>query len=487
VLHNRVNSKIYNTHKLKRSIDMTGVKKVLYLGLVCLSLSSLSFGTKSNNLVLNPTFEPDTWWGTGSVLAKRWDRSVGNSAFCSTTTDGYQSSGALYVKSYDVTGTTCFTNSFRAAVQPGVTYDFSFMAKWGNLNAGSIGCVLTSYDTTIPGAPLTSISCTTTGVANSDWVKFSGTYTASANTRALQILLGTLTANTEAWVMFDNVTLKGPDGVNMMIEPGFENIDSTYVTSAIYWRRNTSTAKGAIETTMVHSGTYATFLNTTTDIGMKMFYNAQGANRGYIAIDPNRQYVFGSWMRWSNVNSGAAGIGLQFFNGVDSTINSDSASWGGYTTANGGGDLTLPPTCSVRVVGADTGDWTYVVSTATPPVDARYARMILFSASTTNTGNCLAIFDDVNVKSLPITLTISPSSTSCGIANQQQFTAYQGTAPYTWTSSDTTVGTIDATGLFTGKALGTSIITATDADGYTGTATITVVPTSAPIFREFFE
>ncbi len=466
---------------------MTKFKKVLFFLLACMFISSFSYAVRSNNLVNNPTFEPDAWWGAGSVLPKRWDRSVGNNEFCRTTSEGYQSDGAIYVKSYNSTSSTGFTNQFRAPIQPGVSYDISFMAKWGDSTAGTIGCVLSVFDTTLPGASLTDYSFTTTGTSNGEWVQFTGSFTTPVDGRSARIFLGTLMANTETWVIFDNVNLKGPDGVNMLIEPSLESIDSTYPTAAIYWRRNTSSSKAAITDLMAHTGTYSHFANTTTDTGMKMWYNAQGASRGYIAIDPDRDYVYGTWMRWSNVTTGAAGIGLQFFNGVDSTINGDSASWAGLGSSNAGGDLSVPPNCSAMVVGDDTGNWTYVVSTVKPPVDALYARVILFSASTTSTGHCTAYFDDVNVMTLPIILTVSPSSTSCGITYQQQFWASKGTAPYTWTSSDTTVGTIDANGLFTGAALGTTTITATDYDGYTGTATITVVPTSAPVFKDLFE
>lgn len=82
-------------------------------------------------------------------------------------------------------------------------------------------------------------------------------------------------------------------------------------------------------------------------------------------------------------------------------------------------------------------------------------------------------------------LTISPADPSIPAGTTQQFTA-TGVDPTTlktvkvtkalqWTSSDTSVATIDATGLATGVAVGVTTITATDdTTGQTGTTTLTV-------------
>ncbi|NOX42817.1 MAG: hypothetical protein GXP19_03660, partial [Gammaproteobacteria bacterium] len=64
----------------------------------------------------------------------------------------------------------------------------------------------------------------------------------------------------------------------------------------------------------------------------------------------------------------------------------------------------------------------------------------------------------------------------------QLFSATGGTAPYTWTSSNTAVASINTTtGLITAIAPGTTIINATDANNITGSSnTITVVALPAP-------
>jgi hypothetical protein len=60
-----------------------------------------------------------------------------------------------------------------------------------------------------------------------------------------------------------------------------------------------------------------------------------------------------------------------------------------------------------------------------------------------------------------------------------------GTAPFTWTSSDTTIANIDSgTGALTATGIGTITVTATDANGFTGTATVQILSTNAPIIPE---
>ena len=78
-------------------------------------------------------------------------------------------------------------------------------------------------------------------------------------------------------------------------------------------------------------------------------------------------------------------------------------------------------------------------------------------------------------------ITLSPDSATLAIGEKQQFaaTAYDAAdAPLTstafvWASSNTSVGTVNATGTFSALAAGTTNVTAT-ADNVTGTATITV-------------
>ncbi len=74
-------------------------------------------------------------------------------------------------------------------------------------------------------------------------------------------------------------------------------------------------------------------------------------------------------------------------------------------------------------------------------------------------------------------IAITPNTAQVSIGASQQFTAAGGTAPYSWSVADATVGSIDAaTGLFTGLAAGTTTVSAMDANGDVGTSgAITVI------------
>ena len=81
-------------------------------------------------------------------------------------------------------------------------------------------------------------------------------------------------------------------------------------------------------------------------------------------------------------------------------------------------------------------------------------------------------------------ITIIPQNPQILKAGTQTFTATGGVAPYTYSLSNTAVGTmVPATGVFTGvQALaaapaGTATVTAVDKTGVSGTTTLTVLPT----------
>ncbi len=73
-----------------------------------------------------------------------------------------------------------------------------------------------------------------------------------------------------------------------------------------------------------------------------------------------------------------------------------------------------------------------------------------------------------------VRVVVSPADVTLAAGTTQQFTASGGTAPYTWQVADPAVASIDATGLLTALAAGSTTITATDANGVTGTAQVTV-------------
>ena len=96
---------------------------------------------------------------------------------------------------------------------------------------------------------------------------------------------------------------------------------------------------------------------------------------------------------------------------------------------------------------------------------------------------CRGFFTDANLTSI----TVSPTTATVGVGSTQQLTATgnfdDGStstlsgSDVTWSSSSTSVATVDANGVVTGVATGTATITATS-QGFTSTATITVSTSS---------
>src|SRR3990172_1839805 len=85
------------------------------------------------------------------------------------------------------------------------------------------------------------------------------------------------------------------------------------------------------------------------------------------------------------------------------------------------------------------------------------------------------------------TITVTPSTATLAINGTQTFTAaakdqYSNpfTTTFTWSSSNTTVGTVNSTGKFTAHANGTAVITA-ESGSVNGTATVTVITLSPPV------
>lgn len=69
---------------------------------------------------------------------------------------------------------------------------------------------------------------------------------------------------------------------------------------------------------------------------------------------------------------------------------------------------------------------------------------------------------------------VTPTAATIAAGNTQQYTATGGTAPYTWSVSDSNLASIDATGLLTALAPGQVTVNATDANNVSGTASATI-------------
>ncbi|MDI6782473.1 MAG: Ig-like domain-containing protein, partial [bacterium] len=405
--------------------------------------------------------------------------SPADNAYCRTTTEAYAGDGAIFVQASPAQSTTGWTSALRVAVKPSATYTSSVWAKWdGCTTANGIQMVVTIHDDALPtnivAAP---VAIATTGSSGSSWVKLTGSFAVPANGACAHVFLGTVGANTETWVLFDEVKMQAENDPNFLINAGIEAHETAGYPA--YWRRNTSQPRASWTMDTFYSGTACAWIRNSTAIGFKMWYNAQGASRSFVPIDGTKQYQYGGWMLWDFVTTGGAGIGIHWFNSQGVTLNNDSVI---------GADLVQPPNTSIIVTGSNPSVWTYLVSTATPPAGAIFGRLILWNVSTVlqpTDGEAISWYDDVVFKDLPPVVAVTPSSLNISLGKTQIFGANGGTAPYTWTSSDTTVGTIDSgSGLFTALSLGITTITATDADGYAANATAVVIATNAPMMVE---
>lgn len=83
----------------------------------------------------------------------------------------------------------------------------------------------------------------------------------------------------------------------------------------------------------------------------------------------------------------------------------------------------------------------------------------------------------------PVPVSVTPATGSATVGNTIQFQATGGTPPYTWSVTNTAVGTVNATsGLFTAALAGSTSVVARDSVGVQGQATATV--TAAPAALE---
>ncbi len=105
----------------------------------------------------------------------------------------------------------------------------------------------------------------------------------------------------------------------------------------------------------------------------------------------------------------------------------------------------------------------------------------LFTA--VSAGTCTVSANGGSYSSAPLHvtgITISPGTLSLKKQGTAALTATGGTDPYTWTSNNPSVLTVDSGGVVTGQTAGSATVTATDARGFFGTSsTITVSSTLA--------
>ncbi len=83
-----------------------------------------------------------------------------------------------------------------------------------------------------------------------------------------------------------------------------------------------------------------------------------------------------------------------------------------------------------------------------------------------NEGTPLMAFDDGTINiGAPPSITVYPNSALLAVGETQQFTVSGGTAPYSWSLTDPTVGNIDGGGLFTATGVGFTKVKVQDDNG----------------------
>ncbi len=148
-------------------------------------------------------------------------------------------------------------------------------------------------------------------------------------------------------------------------------------------------------------------------------------------------------------------------------------------------DIAISPNTAILAV-ADTLQFTatggtlpYTWSTANLAVATINASGLLTAVGAGITQVTVTDANGISVSSGDITVRnvlVNPQTATVLINASLQFSATGGSAPYTWTVSDTTVATIDAaSGLLTGIAAGTVVVTATDADGIAGNSGVITI------------
>ncbi|VAW77713.1 Alkaline phosphatase [hydrothermal vent metagenome] len=154
-----------------------------------------------------------------------------------------------------------------------------------------------------------------------------------------------------------------------------------------------------------------------------------------------------------------------------------------------GQGITITPNTATVVVAAtqqftaNGGQGPYTWTVADPAVGTIDPATGLFTAVAVGT-TTISATDDLGevgtsgtitvVNAPPVVVTLTPATATLTVGDTQQFAAAGGAAPYTWSVSNPAVISVNAAGLVTALAAGTATVTATDANGVAGSATVTV-------------
>lgn len=173
----------------------------------------------------------------------------------------------------------------------------------------------------------------------------------------------------------------------------------------------------------------------------------------------------------------AVTVSAQLATGI--TLNKTSA------TINNGETLqltaTVTPSSVSQAVTWSSSNTAVATVSSSGVVTAKGPGMVNITATTTD-GSNLSASCAVTVRQLVTGITMSPTEASVAIGNTLQLTATvtpsnASNKALTWTSSNTSVATVNSSGLVTAKAVGTATITATTKDGTNMSATCAVTVT----------
>ena len=234
-------------------------------------------------------------------------------------------------------------------------------------------------------------------------------------------------------------------------------------------------------------------------------------NTGSIAVGATLQFSAGGGTApyyWSvsnvyvaSVNSSGLLTGRTAGNVTVTVIDSQghSASSGSITITNGGSTgLTIQPNTAQLNVGqtlqfsVNGGNGPYFWSTTNAAVARIVSNTGLLTAAAPGTTQ-VKVWDSLGASvtsgtitvngTLPSRLAITPNTASLTVGDTAQFTASGGTQPYTWSSLNSTVASVNSNGLVTAKNTGYTSISVRDALGQsasTGLIFVTAGSTTPP-------
>ena len=145
-----------------------------------------------------------------------------------------------------------------------------------------------------------------------------------------------------------------------------------------------------------------------------------------------------------------------------------------------------PANATVKAVIWSSSDTSVATVDANGNVTAKAVGTVTITATANNgkAGSATVKVNPIEVTSV----TVTPANTELTIGGTAQLTATVAPAnatvkTVTWSSSDTSVATVDADGNVTAKTIGTVTITATANNGKTGSATVTVTRPEDPVIE----